>query len=432
MQRKTKAQESLPSKTYLINVVRNGELDDNPSLFATVIAALKSSDAGTVGKVARYVHMQLYERQVQEALYKRQQARQRAIPKEKQEPLFWEPTRAQLRELKGEIYIGETIPSRYPVRLPVSIFGSNNHAEILGGGGSGKSSNIDSILAQLVQSGRLIFSFDTENQSAQRLIPILPANRLNVININNYKFNPLWGDDSYPQLDYVRDGWNFLAGSLDLSPRSMQALFGICERIIRRGQIANFERVLEELEKLPQTQSHNAIFNRLFPLDDVYRCEKGMDRKKVLSRSTIFEIKNCSEPVRLMLYNDLYHYICQTEKSFNEWQLRYVFMYHEAGELLSNPSPYFKDRIRKVRNYGVGFFFADQAPQAQDQIVRSLIGAKLIMRLGDRSCLRDLKDPLGLNKDQEQYILRGIKPKREMLVSLPGFDPFLVTIPELY
>jgi hypothetical protein len=167
MRRQTTQQGLVQRRAHLLNRVRNGDFDDDPSMLQTVVTAIKSPDPTLVRSVWDF-------EMVQDSFWDNLMRPNQQNPEpENVEPLFYEPAKRALDALHGDIYLGDTIPSGYPVNLSEAIFGSDNHTEIVGGSGAGKSSNIDSILVQLVRKGKLVFSFDTEN--APSPFPAEPA-----------------------------------------------------------------------------------------------------------------------------------------------------------------------------------------------------------------------------------------------------------------
>ena len=177
------------------------------------------------------------------------------------------------------------------------------------------------------------------------------------------------------------------------------------------------------------------MLNRLLPLvmsgHSVFDCERGFDMSRFFSPSCILNLKQAPKSVRKLICNDHYFYLTRTMRSLDTWKLKMVFVYHEAGNMLNGADDFTLGMIGEARNYGIGFCFADQAPQLQQPEVRSNIGTKLLLRLEDPACLEGFRIGMGLKDEHRNFILN--MPDRIGVLRRPDVPfPFVVRVPNLF
>jgi hypothetical protein len=406
-------------RRYLWTVLEQGGLRNDPDLAETVLTALQSPREELIPRIFNLVRIQHIELNKTE-------------PEEAKGPLFKEPGPGVL---KGEIFLGNTVPSGHPVHLPLRSFGQLGHILIAGVIGSGKSTILNLISAQLMIQGIVTTVYDTLDQAARTLVPVVPEQKLNVLDFRNYRRNFLIGPESMSQMDWIRRSFGHLMESLEMSPVTMNYLLELCQKIVSQGKVATIPRVIELAQKSEsRSQSARALLNRFPPLvmsgAETFLCERGIDLERLFSRSCILNIKDAPEMIRTLVYNDHYSYLTKSREVLNDWRLKNVFVFHEAGTLMASVGDSFLTMIREARNYGIGLVFADQAPQLQHPSVRSTLGTKGLLRLEDPASLEGFRVGMDLAEEQRNFILN--MPNRCMLLRRPdiGF-PFLVQIPKL-
>ena len=172
---------------------------------------------------------------------------------------------------------------------------------------------------------------------------------------------------------------------------------------------------------------------------EVFATERGFDLSETFAKSLIFNLKAANRKVRKLIYHDHYFYLTKHREVLPQWKLKNVFVFHEAGSLVSrasigrNPTgeAFFLTMIREARNYGIGFIFADQVPHLEHTVVRSNIGTKCLFRLEDDVALETFNTALGLNETQRRTIMN--LPDRLAVLKRPDIPfPFLIRIPILY
>jgi hypothetical protein len=428
MKRQTSQHGLVQHRAYLSSLVHKGAFKDKPSLLRTAVTVLKSPDPGPLKSFMDYLKVQ------DSFWFNLLRPEQRTPEPEKTEPLFWEPAKRELDALHGDIYIGDTIPSGHPVFLSQVAFGGRSHVLVPGSSGSGKSVLLDFISVQLMNLGVPVNMYDVTGQVAQRLLPLVPPDKLLYIDYPDYRENPLLGPGHVPQLQWLRSAALYLMDSLEMTSPMMDQLLQVCQEIVSGGEIASVPRVIDRLKSGRQSQSRGALLDRLLSLvitgDKVFTCERGIDRDKLFLTSFILNLKVARKRARRLILNGHYFYASHTRPALNRWELRNVWTFHESSYLLRNPSEFFLEMITQARNFGIGFCFADQAPQVEDPTVRSVLGTKLILRLEDAACLQVFRKALDLNDDQCNFILN--MPDRHMVVRRHDIRyPFLAKIPEL-
>jgi hypothetical protein len=341
---------------------------------------------------------------------------------EKQEPLFREPKSSRLN---GQIQIGLTVPSGHPVHLPIEAFGATAHVGVYGTTGRGKSVWLDWVTVQLIQQGCIVIVFDTLNQCAQRLVSIVPSDKLNVINYQNYRcaFLRSWRKAANDHLE----------STLGVSNIAINQLIIACKEIVEGGHKSTVLRLVNALEGM-KGQEVKALLNRLYPMIysdlGIFTCERGFDMKKLLGKSLILEIKGIPDKDLNLIFNDLYYYLISHWKSLDKWKLRFVFVFHEARPLVQNPNEFFKRLVSECRNFGIALVMANQAPQVEDTVVTSNIGAKIFFGLENPAALNNFQQVLDLTKDQRREMLT--LPPQEMVIYHPRvLEPFRARVPRL-
>lgn len=410
---------------YLWTLLEQSALAKHPEIASTVITALRSTNPDWIPSVFHWVRIQEL---------------QAPGEREKQTETFSEPRPEQLR---GRIFIGATVPSGHPVHIPIKSFGQRGHTLVAGAGGTGKSTLLNFISLQLMEYVPTTI-YDSLDQSAPILVPSFPPERLGIIDYKDYRRNFLMGPPGMSQMDWVRSISNHLMESLDLEPVGMNALIQLCEEINQEGHIATLPRLLDKLGKPGyQGPSYGALQNRLLPLtlsgQKVFASESGFDLRQMFTKSFIFNLKAANRKVRKLIYHDYYFYLTKHREVLPQWKLKNVFVFHEAGSLVSrasigrNPTgeAFFLTMMREARNYGIGFIFADQVPHLEHTVVRSNIGTKCLFRLEDDVALETFHTALGLNEAPRRSIMN--LPDRLAVLKRPDIPfPFLIRIPILF
>ncbi len=409
-------------RKYLWGVIESRALAKQPSLEGIVLTSLRSSNPNWISRVYLLVRVQ--------------DLRQSAASSEP--VLFREPRTEQLR---GRIFLGHTIPGGHEVWLPLKSFGQRGHMLVTGATGTGKSVLLNLIALQLMVLGVPVVIYDILNQAAPFLIPLVPPEKLGIIDLKNYRRNPLIGPLRMSQMDWIRMAADHLMESLRLEPVTMNALVGVCERIISGGNVASVPQVIEALNQDGfRSPSHRALLNRLLPLTisglETFACERGPDLDRLFAQSFILNLQDANSPIRRLIHNDHYLYRTASRDVLKKWQLKTVYFLHEAGRMVSRSSlsgsneSVFIRMIAEARNFGIGFCFADQVPQAEHETVRSNIGTRIVFRLEDQAAVDVFRTSLRLTEAQKSAVMN--LPDRHALVRRPDVPfPFLVRIPDL-
>ena len=409
-------------RKYLWNVIESRALARQPSLEGIVLTALRSSNPNWVSRVYLLVRVQDLRR-----------------PTTTPEPLlFREPRREQLR---GRVFLGHTIPSGHEVWLPLKSFGQRGHMLVTGATGTGKSTLLNLIALQLMVIGVPVVIYDTLNQAAPFLAPLIPPEKLGVIDLKDYRRNPLIGSTRMSQMDWIRTAADHLMESLRLEPVTMNVLISVCERIISDGKIASVPHVIQTLNQAGfSSPSHKALLNRLLPLTisglETFACERGWDVDYLFEQSFILNLQDANSHIRRLIHNDHYLYRTASRNVLKKWQLKTVYFLYEAGRMVSRSSlsgsneSVFIRMIAEARNFGIGFCFADQVPHAEHETVRSNIGTRIVFRLEDQAAVDVFRTSLRLTEAQKSAVMN--LPDRHALVRRPDVPfPFLVRIPNL-
>jgi hypothetical protein len=351
-----------------------------------------------------------------------------------EEPLFREAIATQLA---GEVLIANTIPSGYSVNLPLQSFGQRAHVLVAGATGTGKSTLLNWIFVQLTRLGIPVLSYDTLNQSAPALLPLLPSEQLGILTMKDYRRNLLLGPKGMSQIEWLRVAADHFIDSFGLEPVTFNVLMQVVEGIVASGAIASIPKVIAKLGTPGhKTQSHVALLNRLLPLtlsgEQTFTAECGFDPMQLFERSFVFYLKSASERVRRIIYSDHYCFLSQSRSVLNTWQLHNVVFFHEANALATKTAATLKTMLTQARNYGIGFVFADQVPNMQqDPVVRGSLGTKILLRLEDAASVEMFRTALALQQEHKSAIMT--LSDQQAIVRLPHIaHPFLAKIPNLY
>jgi len=210
-----------------------------------------------------------------------------------QKPSLWQqPTAEQLR---GDIFIGFSVPDALPVFLSLHSFGAQSHMGVYGGSGAGKSWFIDYVSVQLMMKSIPVKIHDTLNQSASKLVSIIGANKLGVIDYRNYERNPFRDPECKDQRQYIMDADDQLRDSFDLSPVGMRLLSKTCDEILNDNQIVTIPCLINRLENgKGQHRTRESILNRLCELskpgEKSFCCDRGFDIRKLRPKSIVSEL----------------------------------------------------------------------------------------------------------------------------------------------
>lgn len=412
-------------RTYLYALLEEGDLREKPEVKEAIQMALESADPEWVPDVSNWVRIHRI------GLHEENQP---------EEPLFQEPSPEHVR---GDIFVGTTPQSSYPVWLPLKSFGQQGHVLFAGTTGTGKSTLLNFLSLQLMEHVPVTI-YDAIDQAAPVLLPHAPTEKLGVIDYGDYRRNLFTGPPGMSQLDWIRRAANHLIDGLDIEPLTMNVLIQLCEEIVREGQFATIPRILEKLNQPGhRSSSYRALQNRLLTLmiagPEVFSCERGFDLGEMFRRSLIFNLKGTNEQIRRLIYYDHHAYLTHSRSVLARWKLKNVFVFHEAASLVSRGAmgksplgePFFLSMVREARNYGIGFVFADQVPHFEHTVIRSNIGTKGIFRLEDEAAVQVFKTSLGLGDPQKNAIMN--LPGRSMVLRRPDIPfAFLVKVPQLY
>ena len=406
---------------YLWKLYETGALNDYPAVPSIIRTALNSRIAEWPYRVFEWVRLQNFR------------------VNERAPLLFSEPSPDQLR---GPLALGSTLPSGYAARLRHESFGQEGHFRASGTTGTGKSTLLNYLTLQLMQTTPVAV-YDALNQTAPALTPHTTQEQLRVVDYYDYRRNFLVGPPGMDQLRWLRATSEYLMESLSLEPATMNALLQVAQAIREEGHVATVPGVLALLERRGyQSPSHKALRNRLLALTisgcEVFACDVGFDLDRLFQSSVVFNLKGAGAAVRRLIFYDHYAYLTQSRPVLTNWRLRNVFVFHEAASLVSraalsrNPvgEPVLLTMLREARNYGIGFAFADQTPQVEHPVVQANLGTHIVFRLETEASVEVFRRALALTEEQRWQILN--LPDRHVVVRRPDIPrPFLVRLPNL-
>ena len=398
-----------------------GALDGHPNLRGVADAVMMSGEADATMDFWLGMQPQL-----------------RQLSKQKVEPsvaLFNEPNPSQLY---GDIHLGNTIPSRHPVQIPLEFFGNTGQIAILGGIGSGKSTLMNSMGVQLIEQGIPVTIYDVLDQCAKPMLSVVSKEKLGVVSFRHYQRNNCQGPEGLDTLTWLEAIEDHLSEGLKLEGPSFDELMDLAEDLESSRQVVSFRNMLIKLQqKKRRSPTEGTLYRRLRALKikaPGLFVDEGIDLDRFFSLSMILELKQANNRVRTLTYGDHFGWLTHSAPTLNRWKLRRVLMFHEASVLLSrggDDDSWRKNIVRLGRNLGVGLVLADQTPQKQDPVVRQNIGLKCFLRQDDEEGIVKYRKVMGgLNDEQMHYIL-NLLPRR-MIVKMPGIKfPFEVEIPKL-
>ena len=393
-----KGMASQGQRHFLYSVLRDGNIDQWPSFHGFIDLALKSNNPHLLGSATRLVRIQDIPR------------RQETV--ETQAPF----RRPADRFLKGDIFVGWTVPDRRPVYLPVRCFGESAHVLMAGRGGSGKSMLLNFVNLQLMKRSIPHLILDTLDQVAQLYVSHGPAEELLTFDIDRYSRNPFLGPPKMSKKKYAMRAAEQLSAALNLEPISTYELRIICRRLLETTGRLSLPALID-YTRTAKGSTIAAIQRRLLEVVSVtgqaFCADEGFDPRILLERSVIFRLKDVPEAVQRLILFDLYTYLESLLSQLAKWKLRFGVAVHEAGGLARRQGmsggvmsePYFFKMVRQARNFGICFCLADQTAHKHDASVSSNTGTRFIFSQSDPAAVDYFSTEMRLTPEQKTALM---------------------------
>ena len=365
----------------------------------------------------------------------------RQLSKQKVEPsvaLFNEPNPSQLR---GDIHIGNTIPSGHDIYLPLTAFGATGHVAIEGTTGAGKTVLINSMQCQLHRRGIFCSTYDPKNEVAKSLVPLFSEDELGVVRFSEYERNPFRGPKGMTQLQWIRSAHSHFRQSLRLSPEGFHALMRTASSLEEDGSIISVRTMIGFLDRkskrLPEEMTLCKRLRDLTLENEGFLADEGVDLDEGFSRSMIWELKGVSNWARRFLYNEHFSFLVRSEEAESQWRLKRAMLFHESRPLVTASESdefgesLFFEMMSEIRGYGVGLLLANQVPQREAEVVRSNIGTRIVMKQSSEAAALTFRRLMKLN-DEQLHKVTNLE-QRQLVMQHPNVaEPFLAEVPNVY
>jgi hypothetical protein len=338
---------------------------------------------------------------------------------------------------------------------PAGIFQREVHTLIVGGTNMGKSTLNKHIMRQYINAGTRILVIDFENEYPL----LLNDNRINVLGISDFKWNPLEvppGDDPilYRQMlcSVFSDQLGLLIASKSFLLKAVDALYrlyGVYEgsgRFPSMYELADFLRQMLKREK-SNTRTYtygevclNRVEGFILALPKVLDCSTGMPLHILTRGHTIFQLHGIDFEYQSVLVNLMLSWLCchriaNGMRNNPEHDLA-VFI-DEAQRLFDSSLerrqyqgiPTISHLIATVRKYNLKMCVSAQQPTLLASSIKANSFCKVMLPLGDGGDNMDMGSSMFLTPDQTYYSRKLEVGRAIVKYSGRWTEPFLIQIP---
>lgn len=427
----------LPSITELMNLVIYAEMERDPIVVGVLRAiALDPGDEDLI--------KDLLER-IQPALVRKQLNPNPFAPNPKG------------TDVDGLIRIGRVRGSRVPFGLSPDEL--NQHTLITGRSGSGKTTILYLVAAQLFQYGIPFCAFDFK-QDYRYLLRYEP--NIYVFNYNNFKFNPLRppvGSDPVRWMqaftNVFAQAYYLMAGTKGILQDVISELYHEYDVFSGKDVYPSIQDLLERVRLYPVERQYGRIpgfvesaQNRLkeciLPLSKMFDCDKGFPIEDLLDKAVIFELDGLLSENQVFLTTLMMRFIFEYRISNKQrGRLRHVILFDEAKMVFDRN----RDNIEglgpnevtqftsQVREFGEGLVAADQMPIILSESLKSNTYTTICMSQSGGRNIDDMARTMDLTQEQIPTLKELISDRNtnrfEAIVRMSGkwTRPFVIEIP---
>ncbi len=427
----------LPSLTQLINLVNHAEMERDPIVVRLLRAiALDPEDADLIRDVLERIRP--------------------ALMRKKLNPDPFSPN-PKGNDVDGLIRIGRVKGTHAPFGLNPDEL--NQHTLITGRSGSGKTTILYLVAAQLLHHRIPFLAFDVKQD--YRHIDRY-TDDCYVFNFKNFKFNPLRPPINSDPIRWMQaftnvfaQAYYLMAGTKGILQDVISELYHEYDVFSGKDTYPSMQDLLERVRMYPVERQYGRIpgfvesaQNRLkeciLPLRQMFDCDKGFPIEDLLNKPTIFEFDGLLSENQLFLTTLIMRFIFEYRISNKQrGSLRHIILFDEAKMVYDRN----RDNIEglgpnevtqftsQVREFGEGLICADQMPFILSESIKSNSYTMICMSQSGGKNIQEMAKAMDLTEEQIPILTQLISDKEtgrfEAIVRMSGkwTKPFIIEIP---
>jgi len=427
----------LPSLPELIKLVVDAEMERDPIVIRLMRAlALDPEDADLIRDVLERIRP--------------------ALMRKKLNPNPFAPN-PRGSDVDGLIRIGRVKGTHAPFGLNPDEL--NQHTLITGRSGSGKTTILYLVAAQLPHHRIPFLAFDVK-QDYRHLHGY--TDDCYVFNYKNFKFNPLRppiGSDPIRWMqaftNVFAQAYYLMAGTKGILQDVISELYHEYDVFSGKDVYPSMQDLLERVRLYPVERQYGRIpgfvesaQNRLkeciLPLKQMFDCDKGFPIENLLNKPTIFEFDGLLSENQVFLTTLIMRFIFEYRISNKQRGcLRHIILFDEAKMVYDRN----RDNIEglgpnevtqftsQVREFGEGLICADQMPFILSESIKSNSYTMICMSQSGGKNIDDIAKAMHLSQEQISTLKDLISDKEtgrfEAIVRMSGkwTKPFIIEIP---
>jgi hypothetical protein len=325
-------------------------------------------------------------------------------------------------DVDGPVKIGKVKTTRAPFGLTLEEL--NQHTLIAGRAGSGKTTTIYLIAAQLIQQRIPFWAFDFKQDYRHFL---RYRNDCYVFNAGNFKFNPLRppvGSDPVRWMqaftNVFAQAYYLMAGTKGILQDVIYELYHEYDVFSGKDVYPSIQDLLERVRLYPVERQYGRIpgfvesaQNRLkeciLPLNKMFDCDKGFPIEDLLNKTVIFELDGLLSENQVFLTTLIMRFIFEYRISNKQrGRLRHLILFDE-GKMVYDRS---RDNIQglgpnevtqftsQIREFGEGLIVADQMPIILSDSIKSNVYTTICLSQSGGKNVEDMARAMGLKGEQ--------------------------------
>lgn len=427
----------LPSLTQLINLVNHAEMERDPVVVRLLRAiALDPEDESLKKDVLERIRPALIRKQLNP------------------DPFAPNP---KGNDVDGLIRIGRVKGTRAPFGLNPDEL--NQHTLITGRSGSGKTTILYLVAAQLLHHRIPFLAFDVK-QDYRHIHRY--TDDCYVFNYKNFKFNPLRPPTGSDPIRWMQAFTNVFAQAYYLMAGTKGILQDVISELYHEYDVFNgkdvypsMQDLLERVRLYPVERQYGRIpgfvesaQNRLkeciLPLRQMFDCDKGLPIEDLLNKPVIFEFDGLLSENQLFLTTLIMRFIFEYRISNKQrGSLRHIILFDEAKMIYDRN----RDNIQglgpnevtqftsQIREFGEGLVAADQMPFILSEVIKSNVHTMICMSQSGGKNIDDMTKAMHLSPEQIPALKELVSDKEngrfEAIVRMSGkwTRPFIIEIP---
>ncbi len=426
----------LPSLTELMNLVAHAEMERDPIVIRLLKAiALDPEDEDLIRDLLERI--------------------QPALIRKKLNPDPFAPN-PKTNDVDGLIKIGRVKGTHVPFGLNPDEL--NQHTLITGRSGSGKTTILYLIAAQLLQHRIPFWALDFK-QDYRHLLRYKAD--CYVFNSKNFKFNPLRPPVGSDPIRWMQAFTNVFAQAYHLMAGTKGILQDATYGLYQKYRVFDGKDVYPSLQDLLQAVSayplqrqygrtagfvesaQNRLKETITPMREMFDCDKGFPLEDLLDKTIIFELDGLLSENQLFLSTLLMRFIFEYRlHNKHRGQLRHIILFDE-GKMIYDRN---RDNIEglgpneitqftsQIREFGEGLVVADQMPIVLSESIKSNVYTTICMSQSGGRNIQEMAKATDLKPEQIPLLTQLISDKNtnrfEAIVRMSGkwTRPFIIEI----